>query len=169
MPQRLRSHTCGDIMHYITTDVSLTCFERNQEIFNELSLPYTVTMLVKLKVIRICSRCDTCHVLFLILLQQNVSLLGTVARTVVIRESPPQFENRIKARVYVRSITHSTIYQKAPFYSQNWRMEISSVACGFSSINMINIDYSEYPKSLISRINEVYVFIQQNIAIAIFY
>ena len=33
--------------------------------------------------------------------------------------------------------------------------KISSVACGFSSIY---IDYSDYPKSLISRINEVYVF-----------
>ena len=33
-------------------------------------------------------------------------------------------------------------------------MEKSSVACGFSSII---IDYSDYLKSLISRINEVYV------------
>ena len=33
--------------------------------------------------------------------------------------------------------------------------KISSIACGFSSIR---IDYSAYPKSLISRINEVYVF-----------
>ena len=33
--------------------------------------------------------------------------------------------------------------------------KISSVACGFSSIK---IDYSDYPKSLISRINEVHVF-----------
>ena len=33
----------------------------------------------------------------------------------LIRESPPQFENRIMARVYVRSITRSTMYQKAPF------------------------------------------------------
>ena len=34
-------------------------------------------------------------------------------------------------------------------------MENSSVACGFSSIE---IDYSDSMKSLISRINEVYVF-----------
>ena len=53
------------------------------------------------------------------------------------------------ARMYVRSITRSTMYQKAPGV---WK--ISSVACGFSSIE---IDYSDYPKSLISRINEVYV------------
>ena len=33
--------------------------------------------------------------------------------------------------------------------------KFSSVACGFSSIK---IDYSDYPKSLISRINEVYIF-----------
>ena len=34
-------------------------------------------------------------------------------------------------------------------------MEISSVACGLSSIK---IDYSDNPKCLISRLNEVYVF-----------
>ena len=34
-------------------------------------------------------------------------------------------------------------------------MEISSVACGFSSIK---IDYFDCPKSLSSRINEVNVF-----------
>ena len=33
--------------------------------------------------------------------------------------------------------------------------KISSVACGFS---YIKIDYSDYPKSLISRINEVMFF-----------
>ena len=33
----------------------------------------------------------------------------------LIRESPPQFENRSMARVYVRSITRSTMHQKAPF------------------------------------------------------
>ena len=45
--------------------------------------------------------------------------------------------------------------------------KISSIARGFSSIK---IDYSDYPKSLVSRINEVYVFFQKkNIAIAIFY
>ena len=36
--------------------------------------------------------------------------------------------------------------------------KISSVACGFSSIK---IDYSDYPKSLISRINEVYAFVNK--------
>ena len=34
-------------------------------------------------------------------------------------------------------------------------MQMSSVASGFSSIK---IDYSDYPKSLISRINEVMLF-----------
>ena len=38
-----------------------------------------------------------------------------------IRESPPQFENRIMARVYVRSITRST--KKLHFVSRNWSME----------------------------------------------
>ena len=59
------------------------------------------------------------------------------------------------ARVYVWSTTRNNMYQKAPFFSRNWRMEISSVACGFSSIK---IDYSDQLKTLISRINEVYVF-----------
>ena len=35
--------------------------------------------------------------------------------------------------------------------------KISSVASGFSSITC-KIDYSDYPKSLISRINEVFAF-----------
>ena len=52
------------------------------------------------------------------------------------------------ARVYVGSITRSTMNQKAAFW------KISSVAFEFSSIK---ISYSDYPKILISRINEVYV------------
>ena len=51
-------------------------------------------------------------------------------------------------RVYIRSITRSTMYQKAP--------SGVSVACGFSSTK---IYYSDYPKSSISRINEVYVVV----------
>ena len=35
---------------------------------------------------------------------------------------PPQFENRIMALVYVKSITHSTMYKKLQFDSQHWRM-----------------------------------------------
>ena len=31
------------------------------------------------------------------------------------RESPPKFENQTMARLYVRSIMRSTMYQKAPF------------------------------------------------------
>ena len=41
-------------------------------------------------------------------------------------------------------------------------MEISSVVCGFSSIK---IDYSDYRKSLISRINEVYVLFFNKISL----
>ena len=36
-------------------------------------------------------------------------------RSEYIWESLSQFENRIMPRVYKRSITHSTMYQKAPF------------------------------------------------------
>ena len=42
---------------------------------------------------------------------------------IAIRESPPQFENRIMARVYVRSIMRSTMYQKAPFCRRKWRSD----------------------------------------------
>ena len=60
------------------------------------------------------------------------------------------------ARVYVRSILRSTINQKAPFCL----LELSygkyrSVACELSSIKL---DYSDYPKSIICRINDIYGF-----------
>ena len=73
-----------------------------------------------------------------------------------IRERPPRFENQIMARVYVRSISR-TCTKKFHFVTLAGTgvCKSSSVACGFSSIK---IDYSDYPKSLISRINEVYVF-----------
>ena len=72
-----------------------------------------------------------------------------------IRESPPQFDNRIMARVYVMHITRNTMYQKLHLLAGTGVWKIRSVACGFSSIK---IDYSAYLRSLISRINEVYVF-----------
>ena len=75
---------------------------------------------------------------------------------VVIRYSQSQFENRIMPRVYVRRITRSIMYQKCSIlFTRNGTVKISSVACGFSHIKN---DYSDYPKSFISRINEVYVF-----------
>ena len=46
--------------------------------------------------------------------KHNVFMLR-VSRLRAIQESPPQFENQIMARVYVRSIMHSTMNQKAPF------------------------------------------------------
>ena len=46
--------------------------------------------------------------------------------------------------------------KKLHFDSLNWRKEISSAACGFSPIK---IHFSDDPKSLISRINEVYLAI----------
>ena len=54
------------------------------------------------------------------------------------------------AQVNERSITRSTMYQKAPFCEP----ELASVACGFSSIKIVCYDYP----SKISRINEVYGF-----------
>ena len=57
-------------------------------------------------------------------------------------------------RMYIRSITRSTLYQKTPILlagSGVWKTSL----CGFSSIK---IGYSDYLKSLISRINEVYIF-----------
>ena len=62
-------------------------------------------------------------------------------------------------RVYVRSITRSDYVPKSSILLAKtgvWKM--SSVACGFSSLQ---INYSDYPKSLISRINEVNSFFFQ--------
>ena len=72
-----------------------------------------------------------------------------------IQESPPHFENQIMAQVYVRSITRSTMYQKLHLLAGTDVWKISSVARGFSSSK---IEYFDYLKSLISRLNEVYVF-----------
>ena len=47
------------------------------------------------------------------------------------------------------------MYEKAVLLAGTGERKISSVACGFSPIK---IHFSDYPKSLISRINEVYVF-----------
>ena len=55
-----------------------------------------------------------------------------------IRESPPRSENLIMARVYVRSITRRTMYQKSFILLAGtgvWK--IISVARGFSSIKSI--------------------------------
>ena len=46
--------------------------------------------------------------------------------------------------------------KKLHFVSWNRPQKTRSVACGFSSIK---IDYSDYPKSITSRINEVYVVV----------
>ena len=52
----------------------------------------------------------------------------------------------------------STIYKKLYFVSWNWSRKIISVVCGLSPIK---IHFSDYLKSLISRILEVYVFINK--------
>ena len=57
-----------------------------------------------------------------------------------IRKSPPQFENRIMARVYVWRITRSTMLlctnvpKSSILLAGTGVWKISSVACGFSSI-----------------------------------
>ena len=45
----------------------------------------------------------------------NIALGTKWPSLYLIQESPPQFQNQFMAWVYVRSITHSTMYQKAPF------------------------------------------------------
>ena len=53
-----------------------------------------------------------------------------------IRESPPQFENPLMARMYVRSIVRSTMYQKSSIlFAGNGAVKISYVACGLSREN----------------------------------
>ena len=74
------------------------------------------------------------------------------------RQQSGKSENRIKPRVYVRRITHSTMFEKAFFailLAETGVRKISSVACGFSPIK---IHYFDDPKRFINRINEVYVF-----------
>ena len=46
------------------------------------------------------------------------------------------------------------------------KSSISSVACRFS---YIKIDYSDYPKSFISRINEIYIFFSKKYRYSIFF
>ena len=47
------------------------------------------------------------------------------------------------------------MYKKVPLLAGTGVRKISSEACGFSAIK---INFSDYQKSLISEINEVYVF-----------
>ena len=67
------------------------------------------------------------------------------------------------ARVYIRNIT-LYVPKSSILLAGTDVWKISSVACGLSSIK---IDYSDYPKILISRINDasVVVFFNKNIAI----
>ena len=46
---------------------------------------------------------------------QSHPVIGFLVAHVVNRESPAQFEHRIKPRMYVRRVTRSTMYEKAPF------------------------------------------------------
>ena len=63
--------------------------------------------------------------------------------TVIIRKSPPQ-------------LNHGSGVCKLHFVSRNWHME--NKICSMLVHLYIYIDYSYYLKSLISRMNEVYVF-----------
>ena len=65
-------------------------------------------------------------------------------------------ENRIKPRVYIKCITRSTI--SSVLFAGTGIRKISYEACGFSSIKFL---FSDYPKGLISRINEVHVFLKR--------
>ena len=74
-----------------------------------------------------------------------------------IQESQPQFENQIMARVYVRRITRSTMYQKAPLCKPELtygKLVLQHVGSALLKSSILIIR-----KSLISRINEVYVFL----------
>ena len=63
----------------------------------------------------------------------------------LIRESPAQFENRIKPRVYIRRITGSTMYEKAAFCQpEKTEGKFIFIACEFSPIK---IHFPDQPKS----------------------
>ena len=57
------------------------------------------------------------------------------------------------ARVFVRNIMY--VPKSFILFARNGAVIITSVACGFSPVK---IDYSNYLKTFISRINEVYFF-----------
>ena len=85
-------------------------------------------------------------------LQGFICLIITITMysTCIIRESTPQFENRIMAREHVRSI----VPKSSILLASTGVWKFSSVACGFTSYLKNRLLYSDYPKSLISRINE---------------
>ena len=72
------------------------------------------------------------------------------SRETDIRESPPSFENRIMARVYIGALRVGLCTKKLHFVSLNWRMENKSCSMW---VQLYKIDYSDYLKCLISRIN----------------
>ena len=69
----------------------------------------------------------------------------------IIWESLAKFEKRIKPRVYVRRIAQKS----SILLAGKGVRKISFLACEFSPIK---IHFSDQPKILIVRINEVYVF-----------
>ena len=73
------------------------------------------------------------------------------------QESLAQFKNRINPWVYVRGIPRSTMYEKSSILLAGTGVrKISTVACWVSPIK---IHFSDYPKSLISRIKEVIILL----------
>ena len=82
----------------------------------------------------------------------GIKIITWPSKETPIRDSPPKLENQIMARVCKQSITHSTMYQKAPFCKPKLVYGKLVVECGFSSIK---IDYYDYLKNFIRRINEV--------------
>ena len=84
----------------------------------------------------------------------NSSSLGLVN---VVNHESLAFENKMKHRVYVRPITRCIMYEKNSILLAGTGVrKISSVACGFSPKKSV---FLIAKKKLISRINEVYVFI----------
>ena len=63
--------------------------------------------------------------------------------------------SRIESRLGCMYGALRKVPKSSILFAGNGAVKLSSVACGFSSIKF---DYSDYPKSLISRLNEVYVF-----------
>ena len=61
------------------------------------------------------------------------------------RESPAQFQNRIKPRmdVNVRHITRSTVWENSIMLAQTGLRKISSVACGFSRIKIHQFKFNQ--------------------------
>ena len=75
------------------------------------------------------------------------------------RESPAQFENRIMPWVYVRRVTHSTMYEKAPFYQPKLAI-VKKIAMKHLGPVIVKYIILITPKALLTELMKFMFFFQ---------